>query len=108
MVKGTAMMQNLVRGAHCNVNTADELGVLCRRINRLYEELSRTIDALEKENLYIAEVEKDLKGVRIQAVIHELEGEKIDILRYDPDPRVFIKNALSPAEVTDRDRKSVV
>ena len=41
-----------------------------------------------------------LKGVRIQAVIRELEGEKIDILRYDPDPRVFIKNALSPAEVT--------
>lgn len=42
-----------------------------------------------------------LKGVRIQAVINELEGEKIDILKYDDDPRVFIKNALSPAEVED-------
>ena len=42
-----------------------------------------------------------LKGVRIQAVIKELEGEKIDILKYDPDPRRFIKNALSPAEVID-------
>jgi N utilization substance protein A len=42
-----------------------------------------------------------LKGVRIQAVIRELEGEKIDILKYDPDPRRFIKNALSPAEVRD-------
>ena len=41
-----------------------------------------------------------LKGVRIQSVIRELEGEKIDIVPYDPDPRVFIKNALSPAEVT--------
>jgi len=41
-----------------------------------------------------------LKGVRIQAVIRELEGEKIDIVPYDPDPRIFIKNALSPAEVT--------
>jgi N utilization substance protein A len=40
-----------------------------------------------------------LKGVRIQAVVRELEGEKIDVLRYDPDPRVFIKNALLPAEV---------
>jgi len=40
-----------------------------------------------------------LKGVRIQAVIKELEGEKIDILKYDPDPKKFIKNALSPAEV---------
>lgn len=42
-----------------------------------------------------------LKGVRIQAVIRELEGEKIDVLKYDEDPRVFIKNALSPAEVND-------
>jgi N utilization substance protein A len=42
-----------------------------------------------------------LKGIRIQAVIKELEGEKIDILKYDPDPRRFIKNALSPAEVRD-------
>ena len=40
-----------------------------------------------------------LKGVRIQNVIRELEGEKIDVLRYDSDPTVFIKNALSPAEV---------
>jgi N utilization substance protein A len=42
-----------------------------------------------------------LKGVRILAIIKELEGEKIDILKYDPDPRKFIKNALSPAEVRD-------
>lgn len=42
-----------------------------------------------------------LKGVRIQAVIRELEGEKIDVLKYDPDPRVFIRNALSPAEVNE-------
>ena len=41
-----------------------------------------------------------LKGVRIQAVVRELEGEKIDILKYDPDPRIFVKNALSPAEVS--------
>jgi N utilization substance protein A len=42
-----------------------------------------------------------LKGVRIQAVIRELEGEKIDILKYDPDPATFIKNALLPAEVSN-------
>ncbi len=40
-----------------------------------------------------------LKGVRIQAIVKELEGEKIDILKYDPDPVRFIKNALSPADV---------
>jgi N utilization substance protein A len=42
-----------------------------------------------------------MKGVRIQAVIRELEGEKIDVIPFDNDPRRFIKNALSPAEVRD-------
>ena len=41
-----------------------------------------------------------LKGNRIQNVITELLGEKIDVLKYDSDPTVFIKNALSPAEVS--------
>ncbi len=40
-----------------------------------------------------------LKGVRIQAVVRELEGEKIDILKFETDPRDLIKNALSPANV---------
>ncbi|MEL3905970.1 MAG: transcription termination factor NusA [Treponema sp.] len=39
------------------------------------------------------------KGGRIQTVITELEGEKIDVLEYSSDPAVFIANALSPAEV---------
>jgi N utilization substance protein A len=42
-----------------------------------------------------------LKGIRIQAIVRELEGEKIDILKYDNDPHVFIKNAMSPAEISD-------
>ena len=42
-----------------------------------------------------------LKGVRIQAIVRELEGEKIDILKYDSDTITFIRNALSPAEVQD-------
>lgn len=42
-----------------------------------------------------------LKGIRTQAVIKELEGEKLDILKYDSDPRAFIKNALSPALVEE-------
>ncbi len=53
------------------------------------------------------------KGTRIQNVISELEGEKIDVLKYDEDPHVFIKNALSPAEVTrvvilDSDKKTAL
>ncbi|MDR2193169.1 MAG: transcription termination factor NusA [Treponema sp.] len=42
-----------------------------------------------------------LKGVRTQAIIKELEGEKVDILKYDTDPCVFIKNALSPAVIAE-------
>jgi N utilization substance protein A len=40
-----------------------------------------------------------MKGARIQTIIRELEGEKIDVLKWDPDPQVFVANALSPAEV---------
>lgn len=38
------------------------------------------------------------KGVRVQAVIEELNGEKIDIIQYSDDPAKFIGAALSPAE----------
>jgi N utilization substance protein A len=41
------------------------------------------------------------KGIRSQLISQELEGEKIDFLKYDVDPRVFIKNALAPAEIKD-------
>lgn len=39
------------------------------------------------------------KGMRSQLISQELEGEKIDFVKYDVDSRQFIKNALSPAEV---------
>ncbi len=38
------------------------------------------------------------KGTRIARILEELHGEKIDIVKYDKDPQVFIKNALSPAK----------
>jgi len=40
-----------------------------------------------------------LRGIRIQNIINELQGEKIDVIRWHPDPKVFIANALSPAQV---------
>ncbi len=40
-----------------------------------------------------------VKGARIQNVIRELEGEKIDVLRYESTPIEFIRSALSPAQV---------
>jgi len=40
-----------------------------------------------------------LRGVRIQSIVNELQGEKIDILEWDKDPNKFIQNALSPSQV---------
>ena len=39
------------------------------------------------------------KGMRVQEVIRELRGEKIDIIEYSDNPAVYVSNALSPAEV---------
>lgn len=41
-----------------------------------------------------------LRGIRIQNVTNEIQGEKIDVIQWDPDPKVFIANALSPAHVS--------
>ncbi len=40
-----------------------------------------------------------MRGSRVQAVVNELQGEKIDIIQWSPDPATFIVNALAPAEV---------
>ncbi len=40
-----------------------------------------------------------MRGSRVQAVVGELQGEKIDIIQWNPDPATFIVNALAPAEV---------
>jgi N utilization substance protein A len=41
------------------------------------------------------------RGSRIQAVVNELRGEKIDVIRWSPDPSTYIANALSPARVDE-------
>ena len=40
-----------------------------------------------------------VRGNRIQSIVNELQGEKIDIVSWDEDPKVFISKALSPSEV---------
>jgi N utilization substance protein A len=40
-----------------------------------------------------------LRGVRIQNIVTELSGEKIDVVQWHQDPAVFVANALSPAQV---------
>jgi len=53
-----------------------------------------------------------MKGSRVQAVVRELRGEKIDIIPWSEDPRVFIAEALSPAVVErvgiDEEEKSAL
>jgi len=41
------------------------------------------------------------KGTRVQVVINELGGEKIDIIEYSDDPEKFITNSLSPAKILE-------
>ena len=41
------------------------------------------------------------KGSRVNSIVEELQGEKIDIINYDKDVKVFIKNSLSPAEINE-------
>jgi N utilization substance protein A len=41
-----------------------------------------------------------LRGIRIQNIVNELNGERIDVVQWDPDAARFVANALSPAQVT--------
>lgn len=41
------------------------------------------------------------RGSRIQVVVNELQGEKIDVIRWSPDPATYISNALSPARIDE-------
>ena len=53
-----------------------------------------------------------MKGSRVQAVVRELRGEKIDIIAWTPDSRVFIAEALNPAVIekvgVDEEKKSAL
>jgi len=53
-----------------------------------------------------------LRGIRIQNIVSELGGEKIDVVNWSPDPAIFVANALSPSQVVavkvDEKRESAV
>ena len=52
-----------------------------------------------------------MRGSRVQAVVNELQGEKIDIVNWSEDPAILVSNALSPADVlrvnVDTERKKL-
>jgi N utilization substance protein A len=54
-----------------------------------------------------------MRGVRIQNVVNELNGEKIDVVQWDENPARFVANSLSPAQVLsvdvhDGERRAIV
>jgi N utilization substance protein A len=53
-----------------------------------------------------------MRGVRIQAVVRELNGEKIDIIPFSTEPEIFVARALTPAKpirvIIDREEKMAV
>jgi N utilization substance protein A len=68
--------------------------------------ISREAGARSKIAVYSANEEVDpvgacvgQKGLRVQNIVTELQGEKIDIVEWSPDPTVFVAKALSPAKV---------
>ncbi len=81
-------------------------------------EISREVGGRTKIAVYSRDESIDpvgacvgLKGSRVQAVVNELGGERIDIVPWHPDPEVFARRALAPARVskvvTDSDRQVV-
>ena len=72
MAAVTTTMQQLEKGAHYPVNSRDEIGVLGRNINELYQNLWQTIRSLEHENKRITQLEKE-KIAFLRAASHELK-----------------------------------
>ena len=72
MAAVTTTMQRLKKDAHYPVNSSDEIGVLGRNINELYQNLWQTIRSLEHENKRITQLEKE-KIAFLRAASHELK-----------------------------------
>ena len=72
MAAVTTTMQRLEKDAHYPVNSHDEIGVLGRNINELYQNLWQTIRSLEHENKRITQLEKE-KMAFLRAASHELK-----------------------------------
>ena len=72
MAAVTTTMQRLEKDARCPVNSSDEIGVLGRNINELYQNLWQTIRSLGHENKRITQLEKE-KIAFLRAASHELK-----------------------------------
>ena len=97
MAAVTTTMQRLEKGAHYPVNSRDEIGVLGRNINELYQNLWQTIRSLEHENKRITQLEKE-KIAFLRAASHELKTPLAAL-------RIMIENMqLNIGEYKNRDQ----
>ena len=97
MAAVTTTMQRLEKNARYPVNSRDEIGVLGRNINELYQNLWQTIRSLEHENKRIAQLEKE-KIAFLRAASHELKTPLAAL-------RIMLENMqLNIGEYKNRDR----
>ncbi len=97
MAAVTTTMQRLEKNAHYPVNSSDEIGVLGRNINELYQNLWQTICSLEHENKRITQLEKE-KIAFLRAASHELKTPLAAL-------RIMLENMqLNIGEYKNRDR----
>ena len=97
MAAVTTTMQRLEKDARYPVNSRDEIGVLGRNINELYQNLWQTIRSLEHENKRIAQLEKE-KIAFLRAASHELKTPLAAL-------RIMLENMqLNIGEYKNRDR----
>ena len=97
MAAVTTTMQRLEKDAHYPVNSRDEIGVLGRNINELYQNLWQTIRSLEHENKRITQLEKE-KIAFLRAASHELKTPLAAL-------RIMIENMqLNIGEYKNRDQ----
>ena len=97
MAAVTTTMQRLEKGAHYPVSSSDEIGVLGRNINELYQNLWQTIRSLEYENKRITQLEKE-KIAFLRAASHELKTPLAAL-------RIMLENTqLNIGEYKNRDQ----
>jgi N utilization substance protein A len=108
-------VERLGKGPQLSLSRASELLVMKlfeMEVPEIYDGtvsiVSVSRDAGERSKVAVQSKDRDvdpvgacvgMKGSRVQAVIREMRGEKIDIVQYDEDPSQYVRNALNPATI---------